>query len=205
MRSEYAIDRINHAKQAGIPVYPTNADTFLSISDKDHPQGILAVVHQPQDSLENMNPTNFQWGVAIINAQDPGNVGTILRTIDSVGADGLILLDGGADPYHPTSVRASMGSIFWYPIVKTSFQEFSIWIKDYQYHVYGSSANRGADYRTANLQKTPRILLMGSEREGITKEQEIICDEMVSIPMFGKVSSLNISIATAVMLYKMLV
>ena len=84
--------------------------------------------------------------MAIVSPQDPGNVGTILRTIDAVGASGLILLDSSVDPYHPTAVRASLGSIFWYPIVSASFAEWSRWAQQQGYHIYGTSARGSADY-----------------------------------------------------------
>ncbi len=100
-----------------------DGDTFTGLAGKDNPQGIIAVVHQPHFALDKLSPKNFPWGVALVAPQDPGNIGTILRTIDAVGASGLLLLDDptnnqySTDPFHPSSVRASMGAIFWYPLI----------------------------------------------------------------------------------------
>jgi TrmH family RNA methyltransferase len=173
------------------------------MAEKDNPQGILAVVRQPDRSLDQLNPHNFIWGVGLIAAQDPGNLGTILRTIDAVGASGLIIMDTSVDPYHPSAVRASMGTIFWYPPVITSFKAFISWSRTHGYQLYGTSAHAESDYRTAAY-RLPGILLLGSERQGLTTEQAEVCDQLVSIPMRGRGTSLNVSIAAGVMLYAML-
>jgi len=139
----------------------------------------------------------------LVAPQDPGNVGSILRTIDAVGAGGLLLLDSGVDAYHPTAVRASMGAIFWYPVVSATFAAFAAWVKQHAYHVLGTSARGPSDYTTADYTR-PLVLLMGSEREGLSSEQAAICQQVVRLPMLGRASSLNLSVATGVMLYAML-
>ena len=144
---EVALEMIERATDQGTPCSPTSSEVFVSLAAKDNPQGILAVVHQPQETLADLNPESFSWGVACISPQDPGNVGTILRTIDAVGASGLILIEEGVDAYHPTAVRASMGAIFRHPVVSVSFFEFAQWIKGHNYHVFGSSARGSLDYR----------------------------------------------------------
>lgn len=112
LKSQYAQDLIEVAGSSGVACYATTAEVFASLALKEHPQGILAVVRQLDQQLRALNSQIFSWGVACVSPQDPGNLGTILRTIDAVGASGLILLDGGVDPYHPSAVRASMGAIF---------------------------------------------------------------------------------------------
>ncbi len=121
MDNDFARQLIDRAAAEGVACYETTADILASIAEKENPQGVIAVARQQRVKLDDLTPQNFPWGVAIVSPQDPGNVGTILRTIDAVGASGLILLDSGVDPYHPTAVRASLGSIFWYPIVSASF------------------------------------------------------------------------------------
>ena len=123
LNSDFARQLIDRALAGGIACYETSADVFASLAEKENPQGVIAVVRQRRARLADLTPQNFPWGVAIVAPQDPGNVGTILRTIDAVGASGLILLDSSVDPYHPTAVRASLGSIFWYPIVSASFND----------------------------------------------------------------------------------
>ncbi len=110
LTSEYARDLIAASAKKGITCQPASPDIFRSLAGKENPQGILASLHQRNFALEQLS--DFKRGVAIVAPQDPGNLGTILRTLDAVGADGLILLDGGVDLYHPKVVRASMGSLF---------------------------------------------------------------------------------------------
>jgi TrmH family RNA methyltransferase len=161
LKSEYAIRLIEGQSAVGIACYAVAAAAFESLADKENPQGILAVVRQPERKLTDLNPSNFPWGVALAAPQDPGNLGAILRTIDAVGASGLILLDSSVDLYHPSAVRASMGTIFWRPAVQTSFTEFQAWALQHGYHIYGSSAHGESDYRQGGAYLRPRILLLG--------------------------------------------
>jgi TrmH family RNA methyltransferase len=195
---------IEQASGHGIPSYPTSPEVFASLAGKDNPQGVLAVVHQPQVTLTDLNPENFSWGTACVSPQDPGNVGAILRTIDAVGASGLILIGEGVDAYHPTAVRASMGAIFRHPVVRVSLPEFIQWVKNQIYHVYGTSAQGELDYLQVTGFEPPAILLMGSERQGLTPEQAQICQTLIRLPMHGKATSLNLAVAAGVMLYAML-
>jgi len=207
LTSEFARQLIHDQSQLGIPCLAVDGDTFTSLAGKDNPQGIIAVVHQHRVQFDSFNGENFKWGVALVGPQDPGNIGTILRTIDAVSANGLLLLDDPAnnqyssDAYHPSSVRASMGAIFWYPIVSATFSEFVRWEKAQGFTIYGTSAHATQDYRQVECFKQPLILLMGSEREGLHPYQSAVCDVMLKIPMRGRVTSLNLAVATGVMLF----
>jgi RNA methyltransferase, TrmH family len=201
--SRYARELIDQETARGIACYPLSADAFASIADKDHPQGILAVVRQRHRTLAYLNPESFPWGVALVAPQDPGNVGATLRTIDAVGASGLLLLEGGADPYHPSSVRASMGALFWFPPASASFADFAQWAKSHEYHVYGTSARGSADYRAVQYTQ-PAILLLGNEQKGLSPEEAQVCEQLIRLPMHGRGSSLNLAVAAGVMLYAML-
>ncbi len=202
--SDFARQVIDRALIAGLTCHETTADILASIAEKENPQGVIAVVRQQRVRLADLTPQDFPWGVAIVSPQDPGNVGAILRTIDAVGASGLILLGNGVDPYHPTAVRASMGSIFWYPIVSASFAEWSYWVQQHGYHIYGTSAKGSVDYKEVEAYEQPLIVLLGSEREGLSREQAAVCERLVRLPMHGHVSSLNLAVATGVMLYAVL-
>lgn len=204
LTSEFAVNLINEQNNRGIACYPVSEDVFSTLTEKENPQGILAVVRQNSVTLEHLTPDNFTWGVALLAPQDPGNVGTILRTIDAVGASGLLLLDSSVDPHHPSVVRASMGTLFWYPVVTTSFEDFSGWVRRKGYKIYGTSAHGNRDYLTIDSYEHPFVLLMGSEREGLTPEQVTVCQELIRLPMGGRSSSLNLAIATGVMLYAIL-
>jgi len=139
--------------------------------------------------------------VALDAAQDPGNIGTIMRTGDAFGSAGLILLGNCADPYDLTALRASMGAIFSQRLAKTSFADFADWKQRFNYYVTGTSRAAARDYRKV-FYRFPMVLLMGSERVGLSSEQQALCDQMVSIPMVGRSDSLNLAIATGIVLYE---
>jgi len=204
IKSDFAYSLIDTANTRNIPCYQTNADVFLSLTSKENPQGIIGIAQQKEYSLHEYNQDNFPWGVAIVNPQDPGNIGTILRTIDSVGASGLILLDESVDPYNPSSVRASMGTIFWYPIIKANYVDFSQWIEKNLYHIYGTSTHGDIIFNQVQKYDQPAILLMGSEREGLSQEYKELCSHLIRLPMHGRTSSLNLSVACGIFLYDML-
>lgn len=170
-----------------------------SLADKENPQGILAVVRQKRTQLKDLTP--IKRAVALVAPQDPGNVGTILRTMDAVGADVLFQLDGGVDLYHPTVIRSSMGTMFWKPIVQTAFDEFVQWARAGNYQLIGTSAHGDVDYHTL-VPQVPWVLVLGNEQKGLTPEQIKACDVTVSLPMQGRVSSLNLSVAAGVLLYQ---
>jgi TrmH family RNA methyltransferase len=210
LTSDFAQQLIQEQSGLGTPCLAVDKDLFADLANKDNPQGILAVVRQPRLQLDSLAVEKFNWGVALVAPQDPGNIGSILRTIDAVGASGLLLLDDpgnkqfSADPYHPSSVRASMGAIFWYPLVSATFEGFVQWARSHGYHIYGTSAHASQDYRLVERYEAPLILLMGSEREGLTPAQAAACEVMLRMPMKGRTTSLNLAIATGVMLYSIL-
>jgi RNA methyltransferase, TrmH family len=202
LKSVFASGLVDGQVSQGVPCYPTSEDVFASIADKDNPQGLLAVVRPTPCSLEELSPENASWCVALVSPQDPGNVGTVLRTLDAVGASCLLLLESNLDPYQPGVVRASMGLVFWTPVVSASFAEFISWARRYAYHLYGTSARGQEDYHRVGFKK-PCVLLMGSEREGLTPDQRLTCDVLISLPMGGRATSLNLAVAAGVMLYAM--
>jgi len=196
LTSDFALDLIS--RQSSKP-QPVSAHVMESLAGKENPQGILAVVHQRQAKFSDLKSPGT--AVALVSPQDPGNVGTILRTLDAVGGDALFMLDGGVELYHPSVVRASMGTIFWKPIVQTSFDEFMKWARNGGYQLIGTSAHGAMDYQTL-IPKIPWILVLGNEQKGLSTEQMQACDVTVSMPMKGKVSSLNLAVAAGVLLYQ---
>jgi TrmH family RNA methyltransferase len=120
-----------------------------------------------------------------------------------VGASGLLLLDESVDVYHPTAVRASMGTLFWYPVAKASFAAFAAWSKEHGYHVYGSSAHGDREHIQLASYQSPAILLLGGEREGLTAEQTELCEAVVRLPMKGQATSMNLAVAAGILLYDM--
>jgi RNA methyltransferase, TrmH family len=199
LTSNFARDLIS---RVSTNLQSVSAQVMESLSDKDNPQGILAVVRQKE--LRMVDLASIRCGAAIISPQDPGNVGTILRTLDAVKADALFLLDGRVDPYHPTSVRASMGTIFWMPIVQTSFVEFVDWSQKNGIRLIGTSAHAEMDYSKFRS-GYPWIILLGSEQKGLLPEHVEVCDLVVSLPMRGRASSLNLAVAAGIFLYQFIV
>lgn len=198
--SPFGRELVDRASASGTPVYSVSSAIMNAIAGKENPQGLLAVVRQRRTLLESLRPDTHPWLVAVVAPQDPGNTGTILRTIDAVGASGLLLLDGGVDVYHPAAIRASMGAVFHLPVAAASFAAFAEWARRNGYRVYGTSARADVDYRSAGYSR-PLVLLMGSEREGLSAEQTAVCDTLIRLPMHGHAGSLNLAVATGVFLY----
>ncbi|HET9912374.1 MAG TPA: RNA methyltransferase [Anaerolineales bacterium] len=189
----------NLIARLGTKPQPVSAQVMESLADKENPQGILAIVHQKHIELDHL--AAIKTAVALVSPQDPGNVGTILRTLDAVGVDALFLLDGGVELYHPTVIRSSMGTIFWKPVVQTSFDEFVTWIRKGDIQLIGTSAHGDVSYQTL-VPRMPWVLVLGNEQKGLATEQTNACDVVVSLPMKGKVSSLNLAVAAGVLLYR---
>lgn len=205
LTSEFGRDLVT---RSSIRAQPVSNPVMESLADKENPQGILAMVHQRETSLETYRPSqgNAQC-VALVAPQDPGNVGTILRTMDAVGADALFLLDsldvsrGSVELYHPTVIRSSMGTLFWKPVIQASFPEFIEWARENHYQLIGTSAHGDVEYQTF-IPQTPWALVLGNEQKGLSDEQTRACDLTVSLPMKGRVSSLNLAVAAGVLLYQ---
>jgi len=204
LTSLFARGLIAKARERGIETFALAADVFTSLAEREHPQGILAVARWPRRTLDSQPPRQVRWGAALLSPQDPGNIGAILRTLDAVGADALFLLEGGADPTHPSAVRASMGALFWVPVIQASFAEFAAWSRRHAVRVYGTSAHADGGLEILRRASRPCILLLGSERTGLTPEQQAVCEASVRLPMRGHVSSLNLGVAAGICLYAML-
>jgi TrmH family RNA methyltransferase len=176
-------------------------DVFDSLAAKDRAQGIGAVVRQRWESFADLVPTERQCWVALDTVQYPGNLGAILRTCDAVGGAGVILLGSSTDPYDPAAVRASLGAIFSQRLVRASFAEFAEWTQWQRVALVGTSPTADRDYQ-AVAYKPPLVLLMGSEPRGLSAEHQALCDTVVTIPMVGHNDSLNLAVATGIVLYE---
>jgi TrmH family RNA methyltransferase len=138
--------------------------------------------------------------VALEGVRDPGNLGTILRTADSTGAGGVVLIGESCDPFSVEAVRASMGSLFAMKLARASFDELLRYRKARGAHVLGASL-KGAAFDPNAPAPAPAIVLMGNEQSGLPAEMEAACDTLVRLPMRGRADSLNLAIATGVILY----
>jgi TrmH family RNA methyltransferase len=201
--SPYAKELIHKLQQRGVKCLATTPEIFEGLSNKENPQGLLAVARQNASELSSLTASATSLIVALVAPQDPGNLGSILRTMDAAGAEALVLIDGGVDPYHPSAVRAGMGAHFTRRMAQASFADFAAWTEQHGVHVYGSSAHATGDYREVDYAR-PAALLLGSEREGLTQAQLAACEQVVKLPMHGKVTSLNLSVAAGILLYEMI-
>ena len=203
LTSDFARDALDAAIADGVEVLEVTGAVFRSISDRDGPQGLGAIVRQQWLSLPDVRVADGACWVALASVADPGNLGTILRTCDGADAEGAILLDASTDPYDPAAMRAGMGAVFSRRLVRASFEAFAEWARREAVTVVGASDRAPESYREADY-GARSVLLMGSEREGLTTEQQTLCDRMVSIPMLGRADSLNLAVATAILLYEVL-
>ncbi|MDY6874374.1 MAG: RNA methyltransferase [Chloroflexota bacterium] len=178
-----------------------SAEIYEKIAHKDGPNGIGAVVRQQWQALDELKPSAKDFWVALDAIADPGNLGTIMRTADGVGARGIILLGHSTDPYDPTAVKASMGAVFSLGLAQANWPDFHRWQKAHSVMLVGTSDHASEDYQSIQYQR-PLTLLMGSERHGLSDEMIAACDRIACIPMTGRSDSLNLAVATAVMLYE---
>ena len=201
LSSEYGWELVASLQVAGVPIVELSPAAFASISFKENLQGIGAVVRPRLESLEDIRPALSEVWVALDAVGNPGNLGAILRTCDAVGCAGVIMLGDTTDPYHPAALRASMGAIFAQRLVRATFADFVRWKCEGGYTVVGASVTAAHEYRQIAY-PSPLVLLMGSERRGLSAEQQAACDVLVRIPMVGTADSLNLAVATSVVLYE---
>ena len=168
------------------------------ISRKENPQSVIGIFKQKLLSLDEVT-TDGVW-VVLEEVRDPGNLGTIIRTIDSVGAKGVILIGTCCDPYSFESVRATMGSIFLVPIITAVRDDFIAWSKNWSGQIFGTTLQDSIDYREVEY-ASPLLLIMGNEQAGMTDELRAICTNLIHMPTKGRAASLHLAIATCVMLY----
>lgn len=200
--SEYGQLLVESAQAQEIPLLEVSASVFSSLARKDKPQGIAAVIQQKWFTLSQLVKDSRGIWVALESVQNPGNLGTILRTCDAVAAKGLILLNDSTDPFDPAAIKASMGSIFTIPLSRANFESFSQWLgANPQLSLVGTSDKAPLD---AFATKYPPacVLMMGSEREGLSPDYLKLCNQIVRLPMEGACDSLNLAIAAGIMLYQ---
>lgn len=185
---------------AGGDAIETTAEILSKMSGKDNPQMVLGAYRQPSTSIERIDRTTSPLWIVAQSLRDPGNIGTILRTGDAVGAGGLILIDESADPFSVEAVRASMGAIFTQEIAFARWSDFIAWLRSGDSQLVGTSLKATNDYLEAQY-KPPCFLLIGNEQQGLPAEYEAQCDLLVKIPMNGRADSLNAAMATAVMAF----
>jgi len=175
-------------------------EVLAKVSRRDNPQAVVAVFDQVFTPLDDLDPQAAPCFVALHRVRDPGNLGTIVRTADAAGCGAVILVGECCDPFSVEAVRATMGSIFAVPIVHASETAFAAWRKSWPGSVVGTLLSATVAHHEA-VYRHPAIVLMGNEQQGLTPDMAALCDVNVKIPMRGRADSLNLSVATGVMIY----
>jgi TrmH family RNA methyltransferase len=199
-KNPLAAEIIEATEAAGGDAIETSPDILSKMSGKDNPQMLLGAYRQPETRLDRIDRASAPLWIVAQALRDPGNIGTILRTGDAVGAGGLILVDDCADAYSVEAVRASMGAIFTQEVATARWPEFVAWLRSGGSQLVGTSLKATQDYLEAEYSK-PCFLLIGNEQQGLPAEYEEECDLLVKIPMAGRADSLNAAMATAVMAF----
>ncbi len=187
---------------AGGLVLEVSEKVIGSITRRDNPQMVVGVFEQRWRPLRDVRPKAGETWVALDRVRDPGNLGTIIRTADAAGASGVILVGETTDPFSLETVRATMGSVFAVPVVKATPEEFLIWKKTAGVAVVATHLAGAVDYRTIDYKKKPVVILMGNEQSGLPDALAKEADALARIPQAGRADSLNLAVATAVMLFE---
>ncbi|KAA1185726.1 RNA methyltransferase [Rhizobium tropici] len=187
---------------AGGLVLEVSEKIIGSITRRDNPQMVVGVFEQRWRQLRDVKPKMGETWVALDRVRDPGNLGTIIRTADAAGASGVILVGETTDPFSLETVRATMGSVFAVPVVKATAEEFLAWKKTAGVAVVATHLAGAVDYRTIDYKRKPVVILMGNEQSGLPDALAKEADALARIPQTGRADSLNLAVATAVMLFE---
>jgi RNA methyltransferase, TrmH family len=189
--------------RAGGDVVETTPDILAKITGKDNPQAVAGVFAEFDTSLASLDRSRAKIWLVAQALRDPGNLGTMLRTGDAVGAGGLILIDDCADPFSVEAVRASMGAVFTQKLARAGWDEFLAWLRGGSGQLVAASLRDAVPYRGAPY-TAPCFVLVGNESRGLPEEYETACDLRVTMPMLGRADSLNAAVAAAVLAYEVL-
>ena len=201
LKSPAGQKRARRLRRAGTPVATVAPDLYRRLSLAAVPQGMAAILRQAWTPLAMVRPGEGNGWLAVEGVESPGNLGTMTRTCEAVGAAGLILIGRTADPYDPAAVRATMGSLFSQKLVRTTADEFIAWCGSQRIMLIGASPQAARDYRAVRYEK-PLVILVGSEKRGLSNELCQVCDSLVRIPILRHgVDSLNVAVAAGILLY----
>ena len=198
---------IAKCRAAGADILEVSEKVLGTISRRDNPQMVIAVVRQrwqaPADLLARLNAPG-DVVIALDRVRDPGNLGTIIRAADAAGAKGILLVGDCTDAFSLEAIRATMGSVFHVPLARASEPEFIAMVRNagQAIQTVGTHLKGAVDYRTVRWQKNPVILLMGNEQQGLTEALAAACSDLVFIPMAGQADSLNLAVATGIVLFE---
>ena len=175
-------------------------DLLAVAADTETPQGIVFLCRgKPMEFAGNVDWNRF---LVLDGVQDPGNLGTVWRTADAFGADGILLANGCADPWNPKTIRATMGAVFRLPLYECALPELADWLKGQEIPLYATALREDtADLRDISLERA--AIIIGSEGRGVSAQALELCEKTVKIPMTERCESLNAAIAASVVLWEM--
>jgi TrmH family RNA methyltransferase len=187
---------------AGGTVLEVSEKVLSAITRRDNPQMVVGVFEQKTVALKDIRPSGGDVWIGLDRVRDPGNLGTVIRTADAVGARGVILIGETTDPFSMEAVRATMGSVFAVPLARASVEALLEWRKGFSGLVAGAHLKGAVDYRSVDFTGRPVLLLMGNEQQGLPDALAETCDVLLRIPQAGRADSLNLAVATGVMLFE---
>jgi TrmH family RNA methyltransferase len=202
--NEALVERLSTVSRArGADIVSVSEAVLEKLARRENPQAVLGVFEQKLTRPSDIRPRPEDVYVALEAVRDPGNLGTIVRTADAVGASGVILVGDTVDPFSVEAVRATMGSIFHVPLTRTTHAEFEALRARWPGTVVGTHLDASTDYRKADY-RGPVLLVMGGEQAGLSPALAAACGTLVKIPMAGRADSLNLAVATGVMLFEIM-
>jgi TrmH family RNA methyltransferase len=191
-------------EQVDVETFTLPNHLFEKISYRDRPDGLIGVAHQMQKTLKDLRPKNrVPLYVVAESIEKPGNLGTILRSSDAVGADGVIVCDRCTDIYNPNVVRASVGTLFTLPVIEAKGSDAYTWLKSHNIQVVAATPSATDEFTDADL-SGPVAIVVGTEQLGLSDLWMKAADIRVQIPMRGIADSLNVAMATTLLLYESL-
>ena len=202
LSNHYGQKLARRLRTAGVPGIRLSHQLYRDLTLASDPQGIGAVLRQKWISLNTLSTARNSLWVAAESIGSPGNLGTIIRTAEAAGATGPFVLGPDCDPYDPAAIRASMGSLFAQKLIKCSPHEFTDWAKSQRVAVVASSPKGLMDYKALRY-RFPAAIVIGSEKRGLSEQLLESADLAVRIPMRGGCDSLNVAVATGILLFEM--
>lgn len=203
LTSQTALQTIAEQEQAGLNCVAVSAELFTAVSIRDNPVGLGAVIESAWDDLDSLAAQPTDLWLALVEIGDPGNLGTILRTADAFGVAGVIIVGNSVDPFHPTAVKASMGTLFTLPVIQVDYpRELLEWANRSNIQTIATSAKARQPVRETAIRR-PALLLLGSEGQGLPASILSTADLQITIPMRGTATSLNLAVAAGILMYEL--
>jgi TrmH family RNA methyltransferase len=189
-------------RERGIPGIRLSHQLYRGLTLASEPQGVGAILRQQWIPVDGLRAERNSLWLAIESIESPGNLGTIIRTAEAADATGVFILNSNCDPYDPATVRATMGSLFSQKLIRCSPNEFTNWAKSNEVAVVASSPVGLMDYKALRY-RFPAVLMIGSEKRGLSEQLLEAADFVVRIPMRGSCDSINAAVAAGVLLFEM--